>query len=387
MRKTLSLLTLLSLIALQQSCNQSHGQAFKATDESSIKQQTDDDYWLLTDPEADIYNYLREPVTIDGRSKLMIFNHQQNTMLFYDIENQELEKKIKFDHQGPNAVNAVFPGGSIQLISKDSLLIYSQRQGTLYLSDLKGKIYKKTRIKNDSIGFGAVGTHSTMAYKGQKVYMQSLPATIGEFKTDYENRPNMFGSIDLTTGETKEYVFDYPAPYKGKDYSQQLKMAEVVYNRKIDKFIINFPLSNSLYVTDFAGNTKAYPAKSNLVGKPIEVDRNRKDIGLSALASHYLWTNDRYGKLVYDPISGYYFREAIKGLSESQFEARDFNTEKEIVILDTNFKQVASLPHHGGTFMYHFFDKNQIYWNRDFIKYNFERENEDTIYFEKKRFY
>ncbi|GAB5524788.1 MAG: hypothetical protein Roseis2KO_26600 [Roseivirga sp.] len=350
------------------------------------KNQTTKDYWLLTDPQADIYNYLREPVTIEGRSKLVIFNHQQNTLLIYDIRNQELEKKIKYDFQGPNAINGVFPGGGLHVISKDSILIYSQRQATLYLSDFAGNIYKKKRIKNDSISFGALGAYSTLAYRNKKVYMQSLPATIGEFKTDYENRPNMFGSIDLNTGLTKEFVLDYPAPYQGKDQSQQLQMADIIYNPDADRFIISFPLSHLIYVTDFAGDTKTYTAKSKLVGKAVEIDLNRKDIDQNTIGSHYFWINDRYGKLVSDPVSGYYFREAMKGLSERNYEAREFNSEKEVIVLDKDFKQVTALPHHGGTFMYYFFGRNEIYWNKDFIEYNFERENEDTIYFESKRF-
>lgn len=378
---------LLLLIPLLQSCSQGHSREVTSSSAKATGLQTSDDYWLLTDPEADLYNYLREPVTIKGKSKLMIFNHQQNTLLFYDLESRELEKKIKYDFQGPNAVNAVFPGGGLHMISEDSILIYSQRQATLYLSDLKGKIFKKTRIKNDSIGFGAIGVYSTLAYRDQKVYMQSLPATIGEFKTDYENRPNMFGSIDLNTGMTSEFLLDYPEPYQGKDVTQQLKMAEIIYNPDIDKFVISFPLSHTLYVTDFKGYQKTYPARSKLVGRHIEVDQNRKDIDPSAIGSHYLWINDRYGKLTYDPVSGYYFREAMKGLSERNYADRDFSTDKEIIVLDKNFKQVATLPHHGGTFMYYFFDKNHIYWNRDFIEYNFERENEDTLYFESKQFY
>lgn len=375
------------ILLLLNACQQGHSETSQFVQEDQQETEKAPDYWLLTNPEADIYNYLRQPVTMDGKSKLVIFNHKRNALLIYDLASQTLEKKISYDHQGPNAVNAVFPGGGLHLISKDSILIYSQQQQTLYLSDLKGKIYKKTRIKNDSIGFGAIGIYSTLAHKAGKVYMQSLPHTIGEFETDHESRPKMFGSIDLATGATKEYLFDHPAVYKGKDYAQQLEMADIVYNAKIDKFIISYPLSDSLYVTDFAGYRKAYFAKSKMVGKPIEVDRNRSDIGPSAIGSHYSWINDRYGKLVYDPVSSYYFREAQKGLSERDFAARDFNTEKEIVVLDANFKQIASLPHHGGTFMYYFFDKNQIYWNRDFIKYNFDRENEDTIYFEQKRFY
>ncbi len=384
MKKTWCILIL--LIPLLYSYSQGHSRENTLPPADKPDTQTTNNYWLLTDPEADLYNYLREPVTIEGHSKLVIFNHQQNTLLIYDIESQELEKKISYDFQGPNAINGIFPGGGLHVISKDSILIYSQLQSTLYLSDFTGNIFKKTRIKNDSIGFGALGLYSTLAYRNKKVYMQSLPVTIGEFKTDYENRPNMFGSIDLSTGMTKEFVLDYPTPYQGKDQSQQLQMADIVYNADMDKFIISFPLSHLVHVTDFTGDTQTYAARSKLVGKPTEVDHNRKDIDQNAIGSYYFWTNDRYGKLVHDPVSGYYFREAMKGLSERGYKAREFNTEKEIIVLDKNFRQVASLPHHGGTFMYYFFDSNEIYWNKDFIKYNFERENEDTIYFESKRF-
>ena len=382
------MLLILPALLLLNACQQGHSETSRAFQGDEQAVGNNPDYWILTDPAADLANYLRTTVSIEGRTKLMMFNHQQNELLIYDTKSRELEKKIAYDHQGPNAVNAVFPSGGIHVISKDSILLYSQLQSTLYFSDMDGTIFKKTRIQNDSIGFGSVFIYSHLALTKDKAWMQSLPHTIGEFATeDYENRPNMFGSIDLKTGATKEYLFDYPEIYQGKDISQQLKMAHILYNASIDKFIISFPLSHDIYVTDLTGYTKSDPAKSSLVGAPLETVKNRKDVGPSAITSHYYWINDKYGQLIYDPVSGYYLREAEKGLSEANFEKRDFATAKEIIVLDKDFNQVATIPHHGGSLLYHFFEGNRIFWNADFTEYNYDRENEDTIYFEQKRFY
>ena len=61
--------------------------------------------------------------------------------------------------------------GRIEVISKDSILFYSLQQSTLYLSDYDGNIYHKTRIQNDSVGFGSVSLTSSMAIKGREVWM------------------------------------------------------------------------------------------------------------------------------------------------------------------------------------------------------------------------
>lgn len=353
----------------------------------STLQTLSDNHWLVVDGQASLFNYVNQATQIDGRTKILMFSNIENAILIYDFKEKMLEKKIKYDRQGPNRINGMQHGAGIKLLNKDTLLIYSQQSMNISFSNLEGEIFSRTRIKNDSISFGSISRTSPFAKKGNFLYMQSLPHTIGEFKTDYENRPNMVGKINMTTGETEELLFDYPQVYQGKNYSHLLKMIDIVYNPSIDRFIVSFPLSDSVYVTDFNGNTQAYLAKSKLVKNREEIDDNRNDIGPSLIDSHYRWISDAYGKLIYDPVSGYYFREARKGLKERNYNARDFSTEKEILVLDAKLNQVGSLPHNGSTLMYHAFDENMLYWNKDFQKYNFDSGNEDTIYFEGKKFY
>lgn len=365
------------------------GAVFSSFDDnqSQFNSQTDKDHWLLVDGQTSLFNYVNQATQIEGKPKILMYSGIKNAILIYDFKQRVLEKKIKYDKQGPNRLNGMQFGAGIKLVNKDTLIIYSQEARTISISNLDGDVLSRTRIKNDSVSFGSVSIASPFAKKGGFLYMQSLPHTVGKFETDYKNRPNMIGKINMSTGETKELLFDYPQVYQGKKYSQYLEMMDIVYNPNIDKFILSFPLSDSLYVTDFSGNTQAYLAKSKLVNNREEIDENRNDIGPSQITSHYFWTSDAYGKLIHDPVSGYYFREAREGLKERNYVARDFSTKKEVLVFDANFKQVRTLTHSGATLMYHAFDNDIIYWNKDFQKYNFDTGNEDTIYFEGKKFY
>lgn len=347
----------------------------------------DDVYSLPVDPIADLYSYMAQPISENGEDKLAMFSYNENAMLIYDLETQEIERKIKYDHQGPKTLNNMKYNGGLSYVNSDSIIYYDSQLGITYLSDDNANVYKRLIIDGGNVGFSSMGVDKSIAYRKGHLYIQAWPVTIGanEMK-DRENYPNHFGKISLKDGSIKKLLFDFPPEYKGKDYPQMLKSANIIYNPKIDKFIINFPLSHSIYVTDFKGNTKTYLAQSKLVSHNEELSTNKGKVGASRLDDYTTWLSDQYEKLFFDPKSGYYFRIARKGISERAYNARDFATEKEVIVLDENFNQVKTLKHHGGSLLYYFFKEDKIFWNKDMRIHNVEAGNEDVIYFDQVKF-
>jgi len=78
-----------------------------------------------------------------------------------------------------------------------------------------------------------------------------------EIPENFNPKYNKIAKIDLSDGSVKEFEIDYPEVYSDKNISQQLKMMSIIYNDKIDKFVISYPLSDDLYVTDFNQESSA----------------------------------------------------------------------------------------------------------------------------------
>ena len=98
MRKTVRLSALFVILGFTYACQQSVGGESKLTEINQQAANQEPQYWLLTDPTADLYNYIRTTTNIDNRTKLLIYNARQKQLLIYDTEKKILEKKIQYDH-------------------------------------------------------------------------------------------------------------------------------------------------------------------------------------------------------------------------------------------------------------------------------------------------
>lgn len=344
-------------------------------------------YTLPVDPAADLVSYMSQPLQVNTNNELAMFSYNEHALIFYDLESKEVKRKIKYQRQGPNGLSNMKYAGSFNHVNRDTIIFFSNQQNRAFLSDSNGNIYKRVTIKSDSVGFGSIGIQKPFAYRDGSIYIQSWPVVVGKNKIDNpETRPNMIGKIHIDDGLTEEILFEFPEKYESKNYAQGLKNLDIIYNQRIDKFIISFPLSDSIYVTDFNGYKKAYLAKSQLVSTAEEIDKheNRVDAGLAI--DFTIWLSDKYEKLFFDPESSYYFRVASKGLSERAYKAKNYRTQKEIIVLDNEFRHVKTIKHNGGLFLYYFFLKNKVFWNKSIVEYNFETGNEDILYFDQHSF-
>lgn len=353
----------------------------------SLNAQQNESYTLPVDLKSDLFNYMAQPFVEDGTHKLAMFSTNENALLIYNLEQRKVERKVKYDHQGPNKLTNMYMYGSLKYINKDSIFYYDTQMGRGYLSDIEGKVYQRFTTKDGIYGYGSHDLIKSMAYKNKKAYMQSWPKTVGPKATsDFKSAPNKIAIIDITDGSVEEVLFDFPAAYKDRDLSQILKDLDIVYNPHTDKFVVSFPFSHYLFETDFKGNTTKHLAKSDLVQEAVDMEDYKSRVGSTSLVSFTDWISDKYEELVFDPASGYYFRLARKHISEGDFFERDFSTEKEVLVFDEQLNHVKTIEHHGGAWYYYFVIGDYIYWNKNMSTHNLDAGNEDTFFFERVKF-
>lgn len=345
----------------------------------------DGDFTLPLDSETPIFNSFSQPAMINDSLKLIWFNLENYSLDVFDLASQQLEKKIYYEKSGPNALGGINYGSGINFVNVDTIVFYSRDLKRIYLSNLAGKVYKKVDLSDFIDGLGSVSLSSPIAYRKGSLFLQVLPNIPIEADVTYSVNYNKVAKVDLKSGKIKEYEIPYPSIYSEKNVSQQLKMIDLVYNSKIDKFVISFPLGGSIYVTDFETGVKSHPAKSDFDSRLTGIDVRPSTIEPSRVANYNYWVNSSYERLLYDSFNGIYLREARKGISEDDFQERKFSSKREFVILNEDFQKIGSIDYVSSSLYYYFFADGKVYWNKDLQKFNLENGVEDSIFFHSRK--
>ncbi|MCH7415340.1 DUF4221 domain-containing protein [Belliella sp. R4-6] len=373
------------LIVLLSNCEQKSKSLESESANKLLNYDAEASAQIILDEETSLVSRLNKKITLDQKEKLLIFSSLINGFKIYDIESQNIEQTIKFPVTGPNAVNGMEFGSGIHFVNKDTVILFSQDYASFYLANLQGEIYKKIKLMNDSISFGATALVSPLAYRKGSVYIQSLPKYPVGKEVEIKKQLSL-KKIDLESGVVSNVAFPTPKIYLDKRYSQSFNAFDIVYNSNLDKFIVSFPLSDSLYLIDASGSYDKILAKSKLVDEYQEFNEDFKEIPISQLDSYFQWISDSYGALYYDEVNNRYIREAKSGISKEDFLERKLKPKKELMILDENFNQLGTYQHDGSGILYTFYKDRTFYFNKDLRKFNLDVGNEDTLYFDRIKY-
>lgn len=363
-------------------CKKSNNQEQFVKIESNYKAELDQGFYLPIDSQTSLFNFLNSPAYFSDSIKYLIFNSNTNSIDQYNLDSRKLEKRVLFKKEGPNSIQAMMIPFGYHFVNQDTVIFYSKMIETVFLANLNGEVYKEVKLSGLPIGFGSVAPISPIAYRKGSIYMQSLPKIPVNIPEDYVYPPNRISKIDLKTGKFEEFEVDFPEVYRKKNIAQQLKMIDLVYNPKTDKFVISFPLSDELLVTDFKSEPERYLANSNLMSTVLEVDQSNTSVQASKLNNLYYWMNSSYEKLIYDPANDIYIREARSGISDESFLNRKLGSKRELVVLDSDFQVLKRVPFESAEMFYSFFKDDSFFWNKDIQKYNLAAGVEDTIFFD-----
>jgi hypothetical protein len=341
----------------------------------------DQEFYLTLDNITPLFNYHSQPVIIDNKMKILWYNQQNNSLDFYGLTSKAIDKRVQFELNGPNALPGMRLGAGVNFVNSDTIILFSGQLKRIYLTNLSGDIYSKVDLSRYAHGFGSIAMESPIAYRKGYVYIQLMPNIPLDSPDFYSPDYNRIAKIDLKSGEFEEFYIDLPSEVIGADISQLLKMMNIIYNSKSDKFIISFPLSDKIIVTDFENYKKEYSAKSGLIKDIIKLDRKEKSVPAASLSSFYYWLNSSYEKMIFDPINNLYYREARKGISDEAFIERNFTQRREVIVLDSDFSKIGTLSFNSSGIYYYFYAKDYFFYNKDLQEFNLKNGVEDSIFF------
>ena len=294
----------------------------------------------------------------DDKEYLLFGNleKKQYEILIYDIDNENLNRRIPLHKEGPNGIPGI--NGCIPYFDSKTILVSQHNRGRISIIDDKGNIVRKYNIRNgkglwvDS-RFGVSFFHTPSFTKDSIVYFCN-----GYFIRERLNREDwktipMFNSLNLKNGHIGTMSINYPDIFEddvkvpaGGGYNFTYD-----YNYRQERLVCSLTGYDSIMVTDdlkqvYWRNGKSRYLKS-MHPRVYEAD------GLNWLRE--ATESPSYHNIMYDKYRDVYYRIAELPYefkqNESIFETpkgREFS----IIIFDKNFNIIGETKFPGNKYFY-----------------------------------
>ena len=285
------------------------------------------------------------------------FEKRQHEILIYDIENQNLHKRILLEKEGPNGVPAIH--GCIPFYDSQAFLVSQHNMGRTSHIDGKGNVIRrynmKYNIKNGIWGdsrYGLSYFYTPSFTKGSIVHFSNRSVTYNMKRKDWRAMA-MFNSLNLENGEIRRLPIHYPDIFEdevkvpaggGYEFSYD-------YNYKQERLVCSFTGYDSIMVTDDLKQVYWRNGKSRYLEtmRPRVYDAN----GLNWLRE--ATESPSYHNILYDKYRDVYYRIAefpyeFKA-NESLFDdptAREFS----IIIFDKDLNIIGETKFPGNKYFY-----------------------------------
>ena len=304
----------------------------------------------------------------DNKEYLLFGNLEkhQHELLIYDIEGQNLHKRIPLKKEGPNGVPCIW--GCIPFFDSESFLVSQHNAGRMSIIDGEGNVVRKYNMRqaSDSIErkglwvdsrFGTSFFYTPSFIKDSIVYFSN--GIFIQYKINQRlNRDNwkiipMFNSLDLVNGHIHTLPIKYPDIFEddvkvpaggGYEFTYD-------YNYKEERLVCSLTGYDSIMVTDDLKRVRWYNGKSRFLKsiRPRVYEANGFDWLRKAKGGV------RYHNIMYDKYRDVYYRIAefpyeFKA-NESPFDdpkGREFS----IIIFDKDFNIIGETKFPGNKYFY-----------------------------------
>lgn len=182
----------------------------------------------------------------DGINYLTFLNKYNNSIYFYNLEDQRFEKKIQFEKTGPNGVNEL-SGFLIQ--SEDSIFVYSYKGRKISLLNKDLEVVKRYSIISNEMEVNPQVNSIRKIYKiNNNLILNSWGSQREYYKND--NFPNsILTFLDLDNGKLS-YDVTYPEKYTEGIWGVQLYQVFHDLNKSRNELILSFPIDDKIYIYD-----------------------------------------------------------------------------------------------------------------------------------------
>lgn len=292
----------------------------------------------------------------NGKEYLHFENTQKSLydIVIFDIENQQIAKRIPLHKTGPNGLPAVF--GSRPSPDSQYILVAQNNISRLSSINSQGEIIRNYNFQTPEgrftpLSFGSY--YNAPAFiKDSCIFLRQEILKPDMKKEDWP-RTHMFASLDLRTGEIKWIPIFYPPIFKeeydniagGYGFSYD-------YNYKENRLVCGFFGYDSLMVTDDLKHIRWYNAKSRYL-KSMRPKLGNSMEGINAIIK--LRETPKYWHIMYDKYRNVYYRFAEMpyklASNESPYDEPK-GKEFSVIVLNADFEIIGETKFPGKKYFY-----------------------------------
>lgn len=282
---------------------------------------------------------------------LIVLNSEQNSLLFYDLKQEKLDKILKFDREGENGISVI---EAFLYAHPDSIYLVSSHQYKIYhFNEGKKLLRSYNLLKNNKLDSDAalpLNNLQAQAVKiGNYLHLATYPYVNYSQKNAYYTQ-KIHLILNLESGNIDFSSMSYPQIYREKPFPTALSYFFRTFNVEEQKFIYSFPASENLLIEDAKGKTIKLVQASmskNLMPPPLSLSEFTED---EEKHRQTYANSSQYLMIYYEPFKKIYIRIAIKNTDNEYItyamildEKFDKVLEQELIKTDKKFKAVNAL--------------------------------------------
>lgn len=282
--------------------------------------------------------------SLRGR-QLTFLNDYNNSIYFYSYDTLQYLDKIKFDKNGPNAVQ--MPEG-YYIKNLDSIYIFS-RLLKILLANSDGKVLKRASLNGNN---DVRGKDISWAYKYPEFYVQTSTPFMknskgflltgifgGTMPDSIVDKFKFTAQIDADLGNV-QYNHTYPRSLFGNNVNWGEGLSVQVFPQlhpDKSKMIYSFPMSHELFLANIEDNnyTKVY-AGSNEAGTIKSINKKPGRASVEMIRSSFV-RQDMYAAILYDNYRNVYYRFLRKAIPDATKQTSWKEKEVAVIIMDKDF--------------------------------------------------
>lgn len=289
--------------------------------------------------------------TDEKENEYLIFqNGQSSEILFYDLCDKKLVKRIKFNREGDNGVGTFY---GFYFKNKDEIYLPSNSEATIYQVNDQGKILREIEYGEYAYPLPVLTTFAfSLSYvpfffiDGDLYITQRINPEYGDKILD---RSPTTLVVDTLRHTVKSSSFTFPLIVSSKEFYSGGKTFEYDYSRIFDgkQITYSFVYDEYIYITSIQNNLiEKVPVKSryiNSIKPPVFKDETYISYGKK------ICETESYGNLIYDKYRDVYYRFAYPKTEMEElkdyFELFRFGRKCfSIIILDHDFNIIGETP-------------------------------------------
>lgn len=280
---------------------------------------------------------------------LINVNWNTNSLQFYSLSSQKLEKEIFYQYEGPQGIGSLF---GIHVQSLDSIFLFPQLVNLITLTDTSGQILNRIpydipeRSTNAFVHNAYFGSPPLL--KDKRLFVKThIEGNSRAMTEDVLVKSRMGYGINLLDSSTQSINLTYPEGY----LSNGLKHFEPSLIFQKDFTVYSLFGDHRVFKHYSDGTLEAFEGKSQFLDESLPlfpVDGERFD------TYKYLSASSRYEELIYDSYRELYYRFAYPTLpiqSEEELRLIRENPGPFVIqVFDSNLKLLTERLFEGETY-------------------------------------